>query len=153
MSDTGYYLAQINVGRIRAPLSDPLLAGFVEQLGPINALAEASPGFIWRLQTPEGDATSINVFDDDLIIINMSVWQSLEALHDYVYRSQHSSVLRQRKEWFEPYNGPFMALWWVPSDKRPTPQQGKERIEHLAQHGPTPTAFTFKTTFPPPATL
>jgi hypothetical protein len=152
MSETGYYLAQVNVARSRAPLSDPLLAGFVEQLAPINALADASPGFVWRLQTPEGDATSINVFEDDLIIINMSVWQSLEALHNFVYRSQHSSVLRQRKEWFEPFDGPFMALWWVPSDEMPTPQQAKERIEHLAQHGPTQTAFTFKTTFQPPTT-
>ena len=150
MSNTGYYLAQINVARMRAPINDPVMAEFVAQLDAINTLADASEGFVWRLQTADGNATSISVYEDERIIVNMSVWESLEVLHGYVYRSQHTSLLRQRKEWFEPFDGPFVALWWTPVGQFPTPQEGKERLERLARLGPTPDAFTFKTTFPSP---
>ena len=139
-----HHLAQINVGRMHAPIDAPIMSGFVAQLDAINALADNSPGFIWRLQTPEGNATSLSVYDDSLIIVNMSVWESVEALQNYVYRSLHTSVLRQRKEWFAPFDGPFMALWWVEAGHLPTPLEGKERLAYLAQHGPTEHAFTFK---------
>lgn len=140
-----YDIAQINIGRIRAPLEDPLMAGFVERLAEINALAEQSPGFVWRLQTPAGDATYLRPYDDDRILINMSVWESAEALKTYAYRSAHAELLRQRQQWFEPFTGAYLALWWVPVGHRPGVDEAKKRLAHLNQHGPSQFAFTFKT--------
>ena len=151
MSDLSYHLAQINIARVLAPLDDPLMAGFVEQLNPINALADASPGFVWRLQDEAGDATSIRVFEDDRILLNMSVWETIEALQDYVYRSAHLGPLRDRKRWFVVPDEPHLALWWVPAGHLPTPQEAKARLEYLRRHGPTPEAFTFKHAFPAPS--
>ena len=142
-----YHLAQINIARMRAPLDDPLMADFVAQLAPINALAEQSPGFVWRLQSEEGDATSLRVFEDERILINMSVWVSLEALQDYVYQSAHRGVLRDRKRWFERLDGPSTALWWVLAGHLPTAEEGKQRLERLARQGPSPDAFTFRKYF------
>jgi len=143
-----YYIAQINIGRIVAPIDDPIMAEFVAQLPPINALADESPGFVWRLQTEEGDATSVKVYDDDFVIINMSVWETVDALHEYVYKSVHSGVLRDRKRWFEKFDGPYYALWWVPVGHSPSPKEGKERLEYLREHGDSPYAFSFKNIFP-----
>ena len=151
MPDSAYHLAQINIATILAPLDAPIMAGFVEQLEPLNALADASPGFIWRLQDEAGDATSIRVFEDECILLNMSVWESMEALRDYVYRSAHLGLLRDRKQWFEVPSEPHLALWWIPAGSLPTPQEAKARLEHLRRHGPTPEAFTFKHAFPAPA--
>lgn len=139
------HIAQINIARAIAPLDDPRLAGFMSQLNAINALADASPGFVWRLQTASGDATALRVFDDPLIIVNMSVWESLDALHAYVYRSAHAHVLRDRKRWFERFAGPYYALWWVPPGHIPTVEEGKARLAHLEQHGPSEHAFWFVT--------
>ncbi len=150
MSQPAYHLAQINIARMLAPLDDPRMAGFVDQLEPLNALADASPGFVWRLQDEAGDATSIRVFDDDRILLNMSVWESLETLQDYVYQSTHLAPLRERKQWFEVPDAPHLALWWIPAGHIPTPQEAKARLEHLRRHGPTPQAFTFKQAFPAP---
>lgn len=147
---TGYYLAQINIARMLAPIDDPLMADFVAQLPPINALAEASPGFVWRLQSDSGDATSIKVYDDNMIIINLTVWESVEALREYVYKSAHSGVLRERKRWFEKFDGPYYALWWIPAGHLPDPQEAKERLEHLREHGDSDYAFSFKHLFPKP---
>lgn len=146
MSST-HQIAQINIGRTVAPLDSPELSGFVNRLVEINALADRSPGFVWRLQTESGDATSLQPFDDPRIIVNMSVWETLEALHDYVYRTAHSEVLRQRKQWFEKFPGPYYALWWVPRGHIPTVEEGKERLAHLAAHGPSAEAFWFGTSF------
>src|SRR5262249_21748783 len=96
-----YHLAQINIGKIRGPIDGPIIAEFVAGLEPINALADGAPGFVWRLQTDSGNATSIHVYDDDMLLINMSVWESVEALHDFVYRTQHAAFLKSRLEWFE----------------------------------------------------
>jgi hypothetical protein len=137
------HVAQINIGRMVAPLGGPEMAGFVARLDEINAIADAAPGFVWRLQTDDGDAMAIQAFDDPLIIVNMSVWESLEALHAYVYRSDHVRVLRDRKKWFTPMSGPYYALWWVPPGHRPTPDEGKERLAYLAAHGPSERAFWF----------
>lgn len=145
-----FQLAQINIARMVAPLDDPIMAGFVAQLDAINAIADQSPGFVWRLQTEDGDATGINAFADARILINMSVWESIEALHQYTYRSQHAGVFRDRKRWFEPLGQPHMALWWVPAGHTPTPAEGKHRLELLQLHGPTAEAFTFKQRFPAP---
>ncbi len=146
----GYHLAQINIARVRAPLDDPLMEGFVSRLDAINRVADNAPGFVWRLQTESGDATSIRAYDDERIIVNMSVWESPDVLFEYVYQSQHIEPLRLRQEWFEKLDGPHLALWWIPVGHIPTPQEGKERLEHLQAHGPTPHAFTLKTRFPIP---
>ena len=146
-----YHLAQVNVGRMRAPIDDPIMEGFRSQLDSINALADRTPGFVWRLQTADGNATAIRPYAHDaLMAINMSVWESLEALQQYVYRSAHVGPLRDRKRWFEPLDGPILALWWVPAGHLPTVDEATERLAHLAQHGPSPAAFTFRSPFPPP---
>lgn len=147
-----YHLAQINIGRILGPMDGPVMAGFVAQLDEINRLADNSPGFVWRLQTEAGNATDIKVFEDEWIILNMSVWENIEALKNYVYYSAHAKVLRDRKQWFERMETPFMALWWIPAGHIPTALEGKERIEKLTELGPTPEAFTFKHFFPAPTT-
>ena len=146
-----FHLAQVNIGRIRAPLQDPIMEGFRTQLDPINALADRTPGFVWRLQTEDGNAMAVRpVPDDDLMAINMSVWESLEALQQFVYKSAHVAPLRDRKQWFQPMDGPILALWWVPAGHIPTVAEAMDRLRHLKEHGPTAHAFTFRTTFPAP---
>jgi heme-degrading monooxygenase HmoA len=130
-------------------MDGPVMTGFAAALDPINALADDAPGFVWRLQTEDGDATAIRPYDDERVMVNMSVWESLEALREFVYRSGHVAVMRRRREWFERMQI-FMALWWVPADEVPTVDQAKQRLAHLEQHGPTPYAFTFKAHFPKP---
>lgn len=145
-----YHLAQVNIARMLAPLTDPLMAGFVAELDSINALADNSPGFIWRLQTPEGNATDIRPYDDDLILVNLSLWASLADLLTFVYKSRHRQVLQQRQQWFQRFNGPYVALWWVPSDHIPTVDEAQDRLSYLSTHGETPYAFSFKKPFPAP---
>jgi Domain of unknown function (DUF3291) len=144
-----HYVAQLNIARFRAQMDDPGMAGFVEQLDPINALADGSPGFVWRLQTEEGNATSIRAFDDDLMLVNMSVWESIDALAGFVYRSGHVEVMRRRREWAEQMKEAYMCLWWIPAGHIPAIEEAKERLEHLRRRGPTPAAFTFKRRFAP----
>ena len=145
-----FHLAQVNIGRTRAPLEDPIMEGFRAQLDPINALADRSPGFVWRLQTEDGNAMAIRPFADERMAINMSVWESLEALQQFVYQSAHVGPLRDRKQWFEPIEGPILVLWWIPTGHVPTVAEALERLQHLKQHGPSPDAFTFRTPFAPP---
>lgn len=144
-----YQIAQVNIGRVKAPLDAPIMAGFVTRLNEINALADTSPGFVWRLQTGEGNATYLRPYEDDRILVNMSVWETIDALRTYVYRTAHAELLRQRQEWFEKFAGAFVALWWVPAGHIPGINEAKKRIAHLDAHGPTEFAFTFKTTFQP----
>jgi len=148
-ADSGHHLAQLNVARAKAPIDSPLLSEFVAALEPVNALADASPGFAWRLQTEEGDATSIRAFDDDLVIVNMSVWESVEALWSFVYAGDHLAVMRRRREWFERIER-HLVLWWVPSGHRPSVEQAIDRLELLRRDGPSRQAFTFKRRFPAP---
>jgi hypothetical protein len=145
-----FHLAQINIGRLRAETDDPMIAEFMAALDGINALAERSPGFIWRFMTEDGNATAVRPFEDELLLINMSVWESVESLGDYVYRSDHTSYLRRRREWFERIEEAIFALWWVPAGHRPTVAEGIEAIEHLRSCGPTPRAFTFRQPFSQP---
>ncbi len=145
-----FELAQLNIGRARGPIDGSVMAGFVANLARINALADASPGFVWRLQGETGDATSIHPFDDPRVIVNLSVWTSVDALSDYVYRSDHVAVLRQRKDWFVPMDGPHLVLWWVAQGHRPSPEEARRRLEALAARGPHPDAFTIKQPFPAP---
>jgi hypothetical protein len=121
-------------------------------LDPVNAIADRAPGFVWRLQTEEGNATSIPVLGDDRLIVNMSVWESIDELVDFVYRSDHVAVIRRRREWFERIRL-YFALWWVPAGHLPTVTEAEERLEHLRAHGPTAHAFTFRRRFPPPGAL
>jgi hypothetical protein len=144
---TNYHLAQVNIARMRTPLNDPIMQGFVSQLDTINALAEASQGFIWRLATPAGDATSLRVFPDEWLIINMSVWESIESLWNFTYEVQHAGVMAGRKQWFEKLDYPYLALWWIPVGTEPTLEDAKARLEHLRDHGATNYAFTFKQRF------
>ena len=145
---TNLYIAQVNIARMKAPLDDPLMASFVARLDEINALADQSPGFVWRLQTPAGNATYLRPYDDDRILVNMSVWDTIEHLQEYVYRTAHAELLRQRHAWFEKFGGAYVALWWVPAGHRPGMDEAKKRLAHLETHGPTPFAFTFRRSFP-----
>jgi hypothetical protein len=144
-----YHIAQANIARAIAPLDDPVMAGFVEQLDYINSVADRSPGFVWRLQTPEGDATAVRVFDDERIIFNMSVWTSIEALYAYTYRSDHLGPLRDGRNWFERMEGAHLALWWVPAGHVPTVEEAVERLDSLDRNGRSPEAFTLRRAFTP----
>ena len=146
-----WHLAQLNIGRLRAETDDPSIAEFMDNLDPINALAEASPGFVWRLQTDDGNATAIRAFpNDDLMVLNMSVWESMEQLADYVYRSAHTPFLRRRAEWFERLREVYLVMWWIPAGTVPTLDEALARLDHLRTFGPTPEAFTFRQPFPHP---
>lgn len=145
----GHHVAQVNIALPKAPTDTPLLEDFMAALDPINALADTSPGFVWRLQTDDGNATAIRPFPDERLMINMSVWRSIDELASFVYRSGHVAVMRRRREWFE-HMRMYMALWWVPAGHVPTTAEARERLDYLAAHGPTPFAFTFKKRFPPP---
>jgi hypothetical protein len=145
----GYHIAQINIGRITAALEDPVMTGFVARLDEINALADRSPGFVWRLQESGGNATYLRPYADDRILVNMSVWETVEALSHFVYRTAHVELLRQRQQWFEKFSGAYAALWWVPASHVPGIDEAKKRLAHLEAHGPTEFAFTFKTIFQP----
>lgn len=145
-----YRIAQVNIGRIKGPLEDPVMAGFIARLDEINALADTSPGFVWRLQTSAGNATYLRPYDDDdRLLLNMSVWEDVESLRNYVYKTSHAELLRQRAAWFERFAGAYSALWWVPAGHIPGIDEAKKRLAYLDAHGPTEFAFTFKTIFQP----
>ncbi|MBK9521003.1 MAG: DUF3291 domain-containing protein [Rhodocyclaceae bacterium] len=144
-----YVLAQLNVALMKEPIDSPLLADFVANLDRINALAEQSPGFIWRLKTDEGDATALRPMGENLLI-NISVWKDVAALSAYVYGPGHVEIMRRRKEWFDKMREAHLVLWWVPADHRPSEQEAVARLELLQNQGPNPAAFTIRDTFPPP---
>jgi hypothetical protein len=143
------HIAQVNIARMNDVLDSPVMAGFVARLDDLNALADAAPGFVWRLQTGEGNATYLRPYDDERIIFNLSVWESLEDLRAYVYRTAHVDVLRQRHEWFHAFEGAYLALWWIPAGHQPSVEEAKQRLAHIEARGPTPFAFTFKSPYPP----
>jgi Domain of unknown function (DUF3291) len=145
-----WVLAQLNVARLVAPLESPELADFVAALEPVNAVADAAPGFIWRLQDEDGDATSLRPWGDDMIV-NMSVWESVEALRSYVYAPDHAAVLRQRRSWFEPYGSASLVLWWIPRGHEPTLEEAKVRLDMVAADGAGPGAFTLRSPYSPPS--
>jgi hypothetical protein len=144
-----YELAQLNIALMKEPLESPGMADFVANLERINALAESSPGFVWRLKTDEGDATALRPLGDSTLV-NMSVWENVAALNEYVYKSAHVEIMRRRKEWFERMREASIVLWWVPRGHRPSVAQAIERLELLRAQGPTADAFTFRKAFPPP---
>jgi hypothetical protein len=150
-SETRWHLAQLNIGRMVAPTTAPEVAEFMAALDPINELAEATPGFVWRLQTDAGNATDIHAFDDPLLLLNMSVWESIEALRAFTYASAHTDVLRRRREWFERLAEAHLVLWWVPAGHVPSIGEALDRLDRLRRGGPTPAAFTFRVPFEPDA--
>jgi len=138
------HLAQVNIARMKAPIDSEVMAGFVARLDEINALADGSSGFVWRLQGDEGNAMYLRPYDDDRIIFNFSVWETFDDLKQFVYRTVHAELLRDRKSWFEQFDGAYVALWWVPAGHIPTIDEAKQRLAYLDAHGPTEVAFTFK---------
>jgi Domain of unknown function (DUF3291) len=147
---SAYELAQLNIGVIKGPIDSPVMADFVANLDRINALAERTPGFVWRLQTEEGNATAIRPYEDEKIAVNMSVWRDVASLNAYVYSSAHVEIMRRRREWFEKMDQAFLVLWWVPRGHRPSIEEAKAKLEMLRAKGPTAEAFTFRQAFPPP---
>ena len=140
-----HHLAQLNIGRIRHEIDDPRMAGFTDNLAFVNGLAERSPGFVWRYVDDSGNATDTRPYPDPGIAINMSVWESVAALEQFVWQTVHKRFYSRRAEWFEHFDGPYLALWWVPVGKRPSVDEAIARIEHLRQHGPTDYAFDWQT--------
>jgi len=143
-----YHMAQVNIARMKAPLDSLLMAGFVERLDEINALADHSSGFVWRLQTAEGNATYLRPYDDGRILFNLSVWETPDALKTFVYRTAHAQLIRQRQRWFEQFAGAYVALWWVPAGHLPGIDEAKKRLGYLDAHGPTQFAFDLKSILP-----
>ena len=144
-----FHLAQLNIATLRAPLDDPRLAEFVANLDRINELAEAAPGFVWRLKGEGNDATSLRPFGEN-VIVNMSVWEDADSLFDFVYRTAHAPVMAKRRQWFAKLEAPFVALWWIGAGHRPMIEEARQRLALLARKGPNPLAFTLKQRFPAP---
>ena len=142
-----HHIAQANIARGRALLTDPVMSGFVEQLDYMNSVADRASGFVWRLQTEDGDATGIEVFNDPLIILNMSVWESVEDLYEYVFRSDHVGPVKDRRSWFAKIDRPHSVLWWVRAGTLPTVADAERKLDLLRELGPTPAAFTFTQSF------
>ena len=148
---SAFHLAQFNVARAKGPTDGPVMAEFMANLDRINGLADQSPGFVWRLQTEDGSATSIRAFDDPDALLNLSVWSDFESFHHYVYKTDHVDYVRRRADWFEPIEGlPVTVLWWIPAGTVPTVEQAIAKLRHLGEHGPTADAFNFRTRFDPP---
>lgn len=133
-----------------APLESSLMADFVANLDRINALAEAAPGFLWRLKDEAGNATALRPFGADMLV-NLSVWRDVESLQAYVYKSDHVAIMRRRREWFVPMDATGLVLWWVSAGHRPEPDEAAQKLDHLRRHGPTAAAFNFAAPFPPQA--
>jgi Domain of unknown function (DUF3291) len=155
LARVAFELAQVNIGRLVAPLDDAQLAGFVALLEPVNAAADAAPGFVWRLQSDDGDATSIKAFEWDAgdsagVIVNMSVWTGVQELAAFVFGDMHREVLRRRREWFHRMSDSYTVCWWVPAGHRPTTDEAEDRIRNLRAHGANPQAFTLKESYPRP---
>jgi Domain of unknown function (DUF3291) len=144
-----YELAQLNIAVMKESFDSPGMADFVANLDRINAVAEGAPGFRWRLQTDEGDATALRPLGDQTLV-NMSVWRDIESLSAYVYKSAHVEIMRRRREWFDRMDQAYMVLWWIPKDHRPTVAEAITRLELLRAKGPTAEAFTFRKAFPAP---
>jgi hypothetical protein len=147
VTTSGYALAQLNIGLIKGPMDSAVMAEFAANLARINALAENSDGFVWRLQTDEGDATSIRPFEQDNLLVNLSVWRDVESLRRYVYSSDHTPILRRRREWFERMDQASLVLWWVPENHRPSVPEAIRKLELLRSIGSTAEAFTFAQVF------
>ncbi|MEV4332444.1 DUF3291 domain-containing protein [Streptomyces sp. NPDC049597] len=150
---TAYELAQVNIARLKHPLDSAELKDFVDNLDPVNAVADAADGFVWRLQNESGNATDMRVFGDDALMVNMSVWRDTNALTAFMYQGMHRELLARRYEFFERVKEVMTTMWWVPAGHRPTVREAEDRLRHVREHGPTEYAFTLRTAFPPPVGL
>jgi heme-degrading monooxygenase HmoA len=146
-----WQLAQLNIARRRYALDDANMEDFVDGLDPVNALAESSDGFIWRLQTEAGDATGLVIYDDPSFIVNISVWSSREALLNFVRSEGHMAIMKRRREWFERPDQPYQVFWWVHKHHQPTVEEAEERLNRLRKYGATEHAFSAREYFPPPS--
>lgn len=144
MAEQTYHIAQLNVGYTVAPLDDPRMADFVNNLVRINTLGHQTPGFVWQLVNDGGDSTTFRFDNDADMLINLTVWDSIDALFDFAYKSEHLDFFRRRREWFVKMERPYLVLWWVPAGHHPTLQEAREKLDYLEAHGPTPLAFTFR---------
>jgi len=142
-----YQLAQVNIAKMLAPLESPIMADFVANLDHINQLAEGSDGFVWRLKDEGNNATSIKIYDDDFLIVNMSVWKDIDSLFQFAYKTQHVEIFKRRREWFEKMSQMHMALWYVPIGHNPDVSEAQQRLDHIRLHGDTPHSFSFKKRF------
>ncbi|MEX2245235.1 MAG: DUF3291 domain-containing protein [Dehalococcoidia bacterium] len=145
----GWRIAQYNIARLIAPLDDPRIADFVANLERINGLGDRTPGFVWRLVSADGNSTSVRVRNDPLILVNFTIWETIDQLFAFAYHSDHVEFYRRRREWFEHLQYPYLVLWWVPVGHIASVEDAEERLDHLIAHGPTPYAFTFKQRFMP----
>ena len=144
-----HHLAQLNIAKARAALDSELLQDFVNRLDEINTLADSSAGFVWRLEDEEGDATNIRLFDDPLMIVNLSVWEDLESLKDFAYRTAHAELIKARTQWFEKPTSAYQVLWWIPAGTQPSPEEAAQKLELIRSEGPTAQAFSFARPFTP----
>ncbi|MDE1972681.1 MAG: DUF3291 domain-containing protein [Hyphomicrobiales bacterium] len=135
------HLAQLNIGRLRHPGDDPRVADFMNNLDLVNGLAERSKGFVWRLKDGSGNATNIRAYDDPQMIVNMSVWESVETLERFVWQTIHKRFYGRQSDWFQKLDRPHFVMWWIPAGHRPTVGEAKKRLEYLATHGPSDHAF------------
>lgn len=146
-----HHLAQLNIARAVAPLDDPRMADFIAQIDRINSLAERSPGFVWRLTTADGKSSSyVRSFEDERMLVNLSVWESPDALKDFVFKAEHAHVMKDRRKWFEASDLPYLVLWWIPAGHVPTVAEAMSRLRALDENGPSGDAFDFKQVFAPP---
>jgi len=143
-----FHLAQINIAQAKYPLEAEQMSGFTKRLDEINAIADQSEGFVWRLQTEEGDATSLRIFPDLNLIVNLSVWENIQSLQKFIYQSTHLELMREKANWFNKLKKNHLALWWIPCGSIPTLDEAKDRLVLLDQHGPTTMAFTVANNFP-----
>ncbi|MCZ6853561.1 MAG: DUF3291 domain-containing protein [Gammaproteobacteria bacterium] len=144
-----HHLAQLNVAKMKFPYEDPRFSDFVNALDSVNATAAASPGFVWRLPE-EDDAMATQVFGDDLLLINMSVWESIDQLKSFVSSQAHLEIMRRRSEWFHSQNAAYLVLWWIAPDHTPTIEEAQAKLDYLREHGPSERAFNFSASYPPP---
>ncbi len=148
---TDWHLAAFNIARAKFETDDDRMAPFMNALERINKLGDESPGAVWRHSTDDGDSTSVRMFEDPLILINYTIWESVESLQNYTYKTDHVQFLKRRREWFEPVEDlPVLVLWWTPAGTIPTLEQARTKLLHLRDNGPTSEAFTFREPFAPP---
>ena len=145
-----YHLAQVNIALAKGEMDTELMNGFVSRLDEINAMADNAEGFVWRLQTDDGDSTAIRIFDKPLLLVNMSVWESVDTLKNFVYTSAHVELIRDRQAWFHKFVDAHQALWWIPFGHIPTTEEAKEKLEYIQENGSSPLAFHFGKPFSMP---
>ncbi len=145
-----YHIAQLNIAKAAAEMNTDTMADFVSRLDEVNQLADSAPGFIWRLQTESGDSTALRVFDDPLLLVNMSVWEDIEALRNFVYKSFHVELIRDREAWFHKMTEAHQVLWWVEAGHIPGIDEAKGKLDNLSTNGVSQQAFTFGQPFDAP---